>query len=264
MKYSLIIIFAIFSNISYAQESQDVKKIKNLIQDVDNLNISDESRIQYADSISLYLNNILKTPNSFEYNFMGLNRVKIISSSDQKIRLFSWGFKLSDGKWRYYCIIQKRNKNNITVHNLIHSKTLLKRESVYTAKSWYGALYYNIIPYAKKYPNRYFLVGWDGNIDNYQRKILEVIDFDQDNNITIGVKSIKSNNRYLKRIIFNYSTKTVMNINYKKNKFIFDHLAPSQPKYKGYYEFYGPDFSYDSLEKHKNEWEIKQNINPVK
>ncbi len=46
----------------------------------------------------------------------------------------------------------------------------------------------------------------------------------------------------------------------KGKRIIFDHLAPIDKKYEGYYMFYGPDASYDALLLKGEEWWYQENV----
>ena len=43
-------------------------------------------------------------------------------------------------------------------------------------------------------------------------------------------------------------------------RILFDHLAPTDPKYEGYFMFYGPDASCDALVLKKEEWWYEENL----
>jgi len=47
-----------------------------------------------------------------------------------------------------------------------------------------------------------------------------------------------------------------------KEMIIYDHLSPSEPKYEGQYEFYGPDFSYDGLKYENGIWNTYFDLDP--
>ncbi|MNT39865.1 hypothetical protein D3C72_1761470 [compost metagenome] len=46
-----------------------------------------------------------------------------------------------------------------------------------------------------------------------------------------------------------------------KKWIVFDHLIPSQPAKEGFYEFYGPDLSYDGLKYENGSWVFMSNLN---
>jgi hypothetical protein len=49
-----------------------------------------------------------------------------------------------------------------------------------------------------------------------------------------------------------------MFLNYEStiNTIVFDHLAPPDPKLKGKFELYGPDFSYDGFKLVNGRWKF--------
>ena len=56
--------------------------------------------------------------------------------------------------------------------------------------------------------------------------------------------------------------KANMNIEYdpEHQRFIFDHLSPSEPAFEGVYAYYGPDFTFDSLALKKKLWTLESDI----
>ena len=72
----------------------------------------------------------------------------------------------------------------------------------------------------------------------------------------------KINKKRKKRLFFEYSDKVYMQLNYDKSKemIVFDHLSPSQEKFKGNYQYYGPDFSIDGLFFKKGKWILKEDL----
>ncbi|NJK97401.1 MAG: hypothetical protein HC905_23045 [Bacteroidales bacterium] len=55
-----------------------------------------------------------------------------------------------------------------------------------------------------------------------------------------------------------------MMLNYDEmlKSIVFDHLAPSESRYTGQYEFYGPDFSFDGLIFKENQWVLVEDVKP--
>jgi hypothetical protein len=52
-----------------------------------------------------------------------------------------------------------------------------------------------------------------------------------------------------------------MSLRFEADNFIvFDHLSPVSPEYKDNYQYYGPDFSFDSFNFEKGSWILKNDI----
>jgi hypothetical protein len=63
-------------------------------------------------------------------------------------------------------------------------------------------------------------------------------------------------------MIYEHSAQASMSLTFNKDlgMIVFDHLAPSDEKYKGTYAFYAPDFSYDGFLLKNNKWYLKKNL----
>lgn len=54
----------------------------------------------------------------------------------------------------------------------------------------------------------------------------------------------------------------ILRYNEQEDIIVCDHLSPGNPKMKGKYEYYGPDFSYDAFDFEKGKWFHKSDIDP--
>lgn len=232
--------------------------------------LPDTLKLAYSDSISNELLYILQQENAFTYPFEMLDKMSKLTSSDSLVRIFTWNIKLTNNYFRYYGFILKReNKNSLksTVFQLNdYSDSIPENELnfvVLTHKRWYGALYYQIVHYTHNKQNYYLLIGWDGYSSYINRKVVEVLYFNQRGKPLFGKAVFKSNDKTFKRLVFNHSIKASMVCRYddKLKAIVFDHLVPSSPIYKDMYEFYGPNGTYDAYFLNKNFWIYKEDIN---
>jgi hypothetical protein len=212
----------------------------------------------------------LKLPHSFNYGFDSLKAITIQNSPDNRFRIFSWHVMFNDGSFRYYGAIQMNNTDGkLQLHGLTDYSPLIKNpaDTVTTADKWYGAQYYKIIPvsYNVRVPY-YILLGWKGNNVKTNKKVIEVLYF-KDGKPYFGMPVFDGDaeNAKSKRIIFEYTRQASMLLNYqpKDGMLLFDHIAPSDPKLKGQFEAYGPDFSYDGYKLINGRWKLVQDI-PLK
>lgn len=217
-------------------------------------------------TMQFFLLEILKQKKSFSYPFDSLStKISIIDSPDEQFRIFTWNILSNRGEYENFGYLQvyDKDKDYYKYYPLIDKADLLTNptETTVMPSNWYGAIYYQIIK--KEYKNNtcYVLLGWDGNSLFSNRKIIDV--FSLDNNIPQFGKAVFSIEKtFKKRIVFEYSSKANMALDYikKKDIIVFDHLSPSRPIYTGKYEFYGPDFSYDALFYEDGIWVYKQDI----
>lgn len=235
----------------------------------------DSKRMMYSLQIENVLHEAIKINADLIYRFDSLSqRISILKPKHEQFVLYNWNVPLSNGKQYYHCIIQKRNAKNNGQKIIICKDLSDKINDVYfaelTEKSWFGALYFDIITKSVKGTEYYFLLGWDGNSLLSNKKIIDVLWFDDSENVHFGAPMFKAKKTVAQRVIFEYSADAVLSLNYDKQSIIqdgkkvkmivFDHLIPKTPKLEGQYEFYVPDMSYDGFVFEKNAWIFYRNV----
>jgi hypothetical protein len=255
----LILFLLSFSHFSTAQ----LVAVENAINKDFELLIdakTDSVKLLVCSKIQDSLIKTLSDESSFEYPFGQLKSLGKITSPDAKFRIYTWNCMLADGSYRYYGIIQVREKSSIKVKVLADNVDADMFTS-YHPHNWPGALYYKIIPFKNKKDLTYILLGWDGNNVSSNKKIIEVLSVGSEG-IKFGEPLILWKNKRLNRVIFEYSKQAGMSIEYqeKEKRLVFDHLAPSSLKYTNQFEYYGPDFTHDALVLKNGIWELQENI----
>lgn len=211
--------------------------------------------------------NTLKTPYSFNFPFDSLKTISIQTAPDKRFRIFSWHVMNNDGSYRYYGTIQMNNAaGKLEMFPLVDYTPAIKnpRDTVTTNDKWYGAQYYKIIPVSNNVQTPYYLLlGWKGNTIKSTKKVIEILYF-KDGKAYFGMPVFDGDqdNINKKRILFEYDRKASMVLNFEPSigTIVFDHLAPPDPKLKGKYELYGPDFSYDGYKLSNGRWKFVQDL----
>ena len=196
------------------------------------------------------------------YPFDSLKYVGKILAPDSSFRLITWNIPMDDGTQKYSGFIQypgTKNRINPVFLNSNNGPSLNETD-IYSGESWYGALYYKIIPDTCRH--RYLILGLD--LTNYftSRKIIDVVSV-ENGKVTFGAPVFKTDQGIQKRVIFEYSARLSMLLHFdeKTRRIVFDHLSPSDPQYTGLYQFYGPDSSYDGFQKKNCMWELIKDLN---
>ena len=205
----------------------------------------------------------LDNEKSFTYPYKKLRYMGKITSEDQKLRIYSWNFLNSKKEVRNFCFIQHKDKNKINTYKLAdnnHPVSYLDKQ-VLTPEKWYGAVYYQITPIKHKGKKYYTLIGWDANNKKTQKKIIDIIYFDQ-NQMYLGAPLFSINYKKYNRVALEYSARVVVNVKYFKNRkmIIFDHIGPTDYGRNGNYEFYGPDMTHDAFKQTQIGWVYQENI----
>lgn len=169
--------------------------------------------------ISLFTD-ALSLNNSFRYPFDSLKLIKILVSPDQKFRIITWMIAKENGTYEYFGFVQSysRRKSDYEVYPLTDMSEGMEspETKVLDHKNWYGAVYYDLILTRDGASRYYTLLGWDGNNPMIRRKIIEVVTLRSNGMPRFGQSLFKYRQPQLKRVFFEYSSLTTMNLRYEK------------------------------------------------
>lgn len=227
--------------------------------------IAETERIESNFSFVKTLVSALKEPNSFYFDFEKLRMISILNSPDRSFRIISWNLPLQDGSYLYYGTIQYK-AGTIKLTPLLDKTFQINapEEDVVSNKNWYGAQYYQMIPLSK---NQYVLLGWKGHHADYTKKVIDVLTFAPNGDVSFGAP-IFSDDSKLTRKIFSFTRQASMYLKYNEaeNRIEFDHIVPADPSLKGNFKYYGPDLSHDGYLIEQGKLVFKEDIqvqNPV-
>jgi hypothetical protein len=131
----------------------------------------------------------LKTPNSFHYPFESLQTVSILYSPDSVFRIFTWQLVINENVIRQHGAIQmKTYDGSLKLFPLIDKSDVTTKvaDTIGNNFGWIGAIYYKIIQKKSANQNYYTLLGFDENNIRSSRKIIEVLNFMNDEPIFGG------------------------------------------------------------------------------
>ena len=261
----IILLFTLFSFSLSVCSQVDLHKEEIVLDSMLNAmrnEVSFDQKIEKNNIFKTHFNSILTQNNSHNYSFTKLKSVSIINSSDKKITIVSWNILSPDDRNLYYGFLVVKNKKQLYVYELIDQKNNKDIPKNYVKlNKWYGCIYYDIIPKKIGSKTIYTLLGFDGNNQTSNYKIIDVLSFVKNKPI-LGLSIFKNENKKSKRAVFEYSDKAVMMMKHEKKykRIIFDHLSPQSPNLKGLYSFYVPDFSYDSYQWKRNSWNLYTDV----
>ncbi len=189
-------------------------------------------------------------------------------SQDKKIEIFTWNVIGPFNKHHYYGYVRYQKKRTIKVVELEDEMELnIKKDGSkeFDEGKWYGAMYYKIIDVKDKNGKYYVLLGLDLNNQVTNKKMIDVLTLSNLGKIHFGKDVFRlKNNKLQKRIVFEYSSEVVMSVKYDETRkqIIFDHLGVDDVHQTGFFQFYGPDFTYDALELEKDgKWRYISDVN---
>lgn len=226
---------------------------------------NDDRKLKINEEFQILLKEALLKKGSFDFPFKNIRAISILTSND-KVKIYNWTIPFEDGTYQYFAIVQlKLDKEQYKLVELIDkSSELTKPETqTLTDKTWFGALYYEIIYDKKLGSDTYTLLGWDGDYNLTNKKIIEVMTISKSGAIKFGSSLFKMEKKSQKRVIFTYSETAVMSLKYhpKENMIIFDFLAPPNSNLNGVFEYYGPSLdSFDAFILEKKSWKFQKNV----
>jgi hypothetical protein len=287
MKKLILIILIFYSFTGFSQSGKEkadnVLKEADLVATCKNLYSSKgEIQLKYNKELIQKFESILNDPNSFEnYEFDSLKKdLSILRSPDNQFRIIHWHIEKSDGTYEYFGFIQSKHSEikKASLFHKTHTETIQlypltdksaeiknPENAVTDNKKWFGMRYYKIIHNKTKSKDYYTLLGWDGNDKFSQKKIIDVLTFDNAGVPHFGADIFSFQKKYPKRIIFEYSSTCSMSLKYnsKKDSIVFGHLSPIEPQLEGQYQYYCSDMSFDGFGFKKGKWNYGSDLNAV-
>lgn len=135
-----------------------------------------------ADSIfTKVLVRALKTKHSFSFPFDSLNAVSKLFAPDSSFKIFTWQLLINDNVVRQHGAIQmKTSDGSLKLIPLIDKSdvTINQADTIADNFGWMGAVYYRIIQTSHLNKNYYTLLGYDENNIRSNKKLIEVLTFE--------------------------------------------------------------------------------------
>ena len=266
-----ILLFAPATRIS-AQNNpiiEDAEQELEALFDTINASFDDNERIESGLIFSAKLHQALTQSGSFDYPFSHLSNLSKVTSSDKRVRIFTWNIPLHSGMNKFYGIIQlhPESSDSLIVIDMVDQFELisLPEQEVLTPEKWYGAIYYKVIKQETQ-PGQVFytLLGWRGENMLMTSRLIDVLTITPSGDLRFG-KTVfcdyTENRPY--RIIFRHSANVTMSLRYEEQSIVTsqkwnsrrkeftytrekawmivcDRLIPSNPEMEGQYEYYMP------------------------
>lgn len=253
---SITLVFTLWLSV-YTQESSnylELAKVETeLIRLFDKLYSEEISGVNMPvyNTIDTLFNYALSLPGSFDYGWGKLEMIGKLRSDDGNLKVFSWLYMPNRNEYHYTCYLQyKEKRGDITLFKLKPGNNEKIKTENYPQKpdDWHGKIYYELLTNEYKKKVFYTLIGADLNNTSTSIKTIEVLSFQRDEPVFRGEQFLDGG-KVKNRMVFEYSADVAASVRYNAElgMIVFDHLAPLHPLYTGYYQFYGPDGSFDGL-----------------
>lgn len=268
MKYYLILFLFCFNNLhSQIPDSASIQFEKFLLLKFDSLKTleSDSIKLDAMKRIENEFATFLRKSTAYNYAFDSLKFVGKVKSPDNEFRMFNWNLAMGE-VFQNFCIIQfnPKKENECRLIVLKDNSDIDKvGDAALVPSAWYGALYYKIIPVKFGSQTYYTLLGFDSFSPYVSKKVIDVLHF-KDGIPFLGAPVFQSKGKSYSRVVFSFSARITMMLNYDESlkTIVFDHLSPSETRYAGQFEYYGPDFSFDGFVLSNERWTYAEDIKP--
>ena len=204
----------------------------------------------------------LRTPNSFYFPFDSLNISKVYAP-DSSFRIFTWQLKKDE-----YVILQKgaiqmnTSDGSLKLFPLFDNSMYTKKpnDSVRTRNNWIGAIYYKAIMKEHNGKRYYTLIGFDDFNVNSNKKWMEVLHFNDQEEPVFGGPFISFKEDTGKRPIqarysiqYKKEAKTFFNYDPELDLIIIDHLVSESDEPEKQFT-YVPDGDYEAFKWKDGQW----------
>lgn len=259
----MAVAFAVNAQKSASTEFPELRKREDSLKRyaLDILRAETPERRFEADSIfTKMFVRALQVKNSFSYPFDSLVTISKLTPPDSSFRIFTWQLVITDNFVRQKGAIQMRTKDGmLKLFPLIDMSDYMESvaDTITDNYSWFGAVYYDIIPREKDGQNIYTLLGYDENNVLTNKKVIELLSFENGKPV-FGAKdfsfSDKSKGKQA-RYIIEYKKHAGPRLAYDKEEglIVVEHLISEtgEPQRK---ETYVGDGDYDGFKWEDGRW----------
>lgn len=257
---SLILIVILFQAIPSKSQTDS----ETILDDLFYRMISAEDdfmRIQISDSVRSIIDSYAKSDSVFSHRF-NIRNLGQITSPDSLLKIISWNIPLQNYNGKYFCYLimkDKEGKPFVQFLTASYNPEPVGTGKIYTAQNWYGALYYDARLVRTGEDLQWVLLGLDLGNPLITRKIIDVLNFDNDS-VSFGKKWFSRSGEMSHRVVFQYASTGVMTLRFNSDtSIVFDHLVPvsSGPDNT---LLYGADYSYDAYSYKDGTWNFSLNV----
>ena len=236
----------------------------------------DSSRIVASTVFFEKFKSALSLQSAFNYPFDSLTGISRMRSDDGKIRVITWNVPLNNGSSRYQGFVAVKEGG---IFELKESSALPAdwNNKILPSDSWYGAVYYKLITTRYNKETFYTLLGWDGNNESSNIKVIDIISLNEHGIPCFGKPIFKTREGIRNRIVIEYAEKASVLLRYdyqslmiprgKKVKYkkvwliVTDRLIPMTPAMEGLRKYYVPSGdTYDAFLFDKGFWTFVEDI----
>jgi hypothetical protein len=268
MRKSIFVILGLFSLSTVGFSQTEIDSLAAWSSRFLEQKYADDAKISLNEQFIESFTEILENKKSFDQDFSALKSVSVQTASDKTLRIFTW-FTITKSGYLCHGLVQTINPK---IKNAVVTRLNDKGEDLRTAqfkvlngKNWFGALYYDMVPFKIKGKKYYMVLGFNPGDGLSHKKVVDVVQVMNNGQPRFGAPLFEKDKKQASRIILEYDARAKITLRYIEDArmIVFDHLSPSRPELVNQYQYYIPDLSYDAFELTKNIWEFVPDVKPL-
>lgn len=227
--------------------------------------LNDELKLNFNEKFIEGFSEELSTKGSFEIDYPQFKSVSVQTAKDKSFRIFTWFVVTKNGYQTFGLVQSTSSKSKTPVVTRLNDKGEDLRSAQFktlNAKTWFGALYYDMVPFKIKGKKYFMLLGFNPGNGLSHKKVIDIVQIMANGQPRFGAPIFEKDKKMANRIILEYDARAKVTLRYYEDTktVIFDHLAPSRPEFIDQYQNYVPDLSYDAFVFGKDEWNYKADV----
>lgn len=182
---------------------------------------ADVHRARANERLSKAMDSLLALPASYQIGLDSIRWLSVLHGDD--FRIVTWQWKVNQDEYKYGGFIQWPDR----LVALKDTRPFMNGSSynTYLSNAWYGALYYQLIPFEHEGKKYYVLLGFNGENSQINTKVADVLDVTS-KDIKFGLPVFIGNEQPMTRIMVTYADVSTVHIRYDKEfgGIIYDHV----------------------------------------
>jgi len=221
----------------------------------------DRHRVRANEDMVIAMDSLLAMNGSYEVSLDSIPWLSIVHGAD--FRLVTWQLKVSPEEFKYGGFIQWSDR----IVRLKDTRPFLNGSSfsTYTPASWYGCIYYQIIPFEQDGKDYYILLGFNGENSSLNTKVADVLDLNGQD-IRLGVPVFTGKDEARTRLMVTYGdiSNTRMTYDAKLGAIVHDHVETLPGIGPNGEDLPVSDGSMEAWVLKKGSWEYQEEVYDVK
>ena len=254
---------------------------------------TDNERYNANEQALSMLEEALLGEKSFAWKWSFDHNVSVLTSDDDKFKIFSWAIIRDNGEYECFGYVQSKGVDEddddvwraYPLHDL-SDEIINREETVLDADHWLGSVYQELIQTQHDGKTYYTLLGWNGCSMLTQRKVIEPIQINPRNGKPQFGQALFKKDKNRRRIVLEYTKEAMVNLSYEKQlsiskenvrvkkdgrtvttqvthetpeqMIIFDELEPQVAGMEGLFQYYVPSGREMAYVFVNGRWELRE------